>query len=576
MISADLTSLLALYQGRGREALLPVLWDIHHHYGYVSAEAAQVIGHTLHVPLADIYGVIEFYAMFYDRPTGKRIIRVCQDPLCALVGSADICQALSERLHIEPGETTADGAYTLELAPCLGQCDHAPAALVNTTAHGHLHSDRLDDLLQNTPTPLKTRLGGMLRIALANVGQVDPASLQDYRDNAGFAGLYKALSMSPAEIIKTISDSGLLGRGGAAFPAGRKWEFTAKGPGQTRYFIVNGDESEPGAFKDRVLMEGDPFRILEGLMIGCYAIGATQGYIYIRGEYQLPYERIQHAVDQLYAAGMLGANALGPAKALDIEVRRGAGAYICGEETALMESIEGKRGMPRLRPPFPTTYGLFGQPTVINNIETVAKIAPIMLHGAAFYRGLGTSDAAGSKLFAVSGCVRRPGVYEVVFGVPLRHIIEELAGGALPGRTIQAVLTGGAAGRFMTADQLDTPVNFDSFRQAGGSVGAGTLMVFDDAVDLRQVLAQIAHFFAHESCGKCYPCQMGTQRQLEILQRLAHRQPAAGDRERLIDLAATMTDSSICGLGQTAAMATLSAMERWPELLFDGDRRENG
>jgi NADH-quinone oxidoreductase subunit F len=272
------------------------------------------------------------------------------------------------------------------------------------------------------------------------------------------------------------------------------------------------------------------------------------------------------AIQQLETAGYLGQDILGSGFNCEIEVRRGAGAYICGEETALMDSIEGKRGFPRLRPPFPTDVGLWGHPTVINNVETLAKVPPIILHGARWYSALGTPESAGTKLFAVSGSVVRPGVYEVPFGVPLRHLINDLAGGLREGRSLQAILSGGAAGTFITAEHCDVPLTFEDFEKVGGTIGAGTIMVFDDTVDLRRVLQRIADFFAHESCGKCYPCQMGTQRQAEIMARVAAGTPEAEDLPALLELGAVMTDSSICGLGQTAAMAIVNAYEHWPEL----------
>jgi NADH-quinone oxidoreductase subunit F len=330
--------------------------------------------------------------------------------------------------------------------------------------------------------------------------------------------------------------------------------------------ICNADESEPGAFKDRVLMDGDPFRVVEGLILACYAVGAQKGFIYVRGEHRRGYERFSRAVRALEAAGYLGQDILGGGFDCEIEVRRGAGAYVCGEETALMESIEGKRGFPRLRPPFPTDSGLWDCPTVINNVETLAKVPPIILHGARWYNALGTPESAGTKLFAVSGSVLRPGVYEVPFGVPLRHLVYDLAGGLQDGRELQAILTGGAAGTFLTAAHLDIPLTFEDFKEVGGTIGAGTIMVFDDSVDLRQVLCRIGDFFAHESCGKCYPCQMGTQRQAEILGRIACGETRPGAAQDLLELGAVMTDTSICGLGQTAGMAVVNAYQHWPEL----------
>ena len=401
------------------------------------------------------------------------------------------------------------------------------------------------------------------------MGVVDPASLDDYRAQGGLAALRKALwEMTPAQVVQAVKDSKLVGRGGAAYPVGLKWQNALDNPAP-RYVICNADESEPGAFKDRVLMDGDPFRVVEGLMIACYAVGAERGFIYVRGEHRLGYERFSNAVQQLEQAGWLGEAIQGAPWSLRIEVRRGAGAYVCGEETALMESIEGKRGFPRLRPPFPTTAGLWGRPTVINNVETLAKVPSIVMHGPRWYSDLGTASSAGTKLFAVSGSVVRPGVYEVPFGVPLRHLLYDLAGGLQPGRSVQAILTGGAAGTFLTAEHLDTPLTFEDFKRVGGTVGAGTVMVFDDTVDLRDVLARIGAFFAHESCGKCYPCQMGTVRQAEILARIAAGDARPDDAATLVELGRVMTDTSICGLGQAASWAIIDAHRRWPDLFSE-------
>ncbi|MBK9711050.1 MAG: NAD(P)H-dependent oxidoreductase subunit E [Kouleothrix sp.] len=552
----------------GRAGLIEALHDTQAIFGgWLPRDAVERVAAALDLPAADVQGVIEFYEMFHDHPVGRRVVRVCQDGPCGMAGADALLDGLCRRLGVEPGQTTPDGEYTVEPVRCLGLCDRAPAALVNHQRYGWLDPAAPEALLDGTP-PVETQIvGGMIRLALANVGVVDPTSVEAYRTQGGLAALHKALRMSPAQVIEEVKQSKLVGRGGAAFPAGLKWQLTADNPPGPRHVICNADESEPGAFKDRVLLEGDPFRILEGLIIACYAVGAAQGFVYIRGEYHQGYQRISGAVRQLEAAGYLGENILGSGFGCRVEVRRGAGAYICGEETALMESIEGKRGFPRLKPPFPTTAGLWGRPTAINNVETLAKVPGIILYGSRWYSSLGTGDSTGTKLFAVSGSVRRPGVYEVPFGVTLRHLIDDLAGGLRPGRAVQGILTGGAAGAFLTAEQLDTPLSFEDFKQVGGTIGAGTLMVFDDSVDLRDILARIGGFFAHESCGKCYPCQIGTQRQAEILRRIADGQARPGDADTLRELGAVMTDTSICGLGQAAALAILSAQQRWPDLL---------
>jgi NADH-quinone oxidoreductase subunit F len=382
----------------------------------------------------------------------------------------------------------------------------------------------------------------------------------------GYAGLTRALTLSPDEVVKEVKDSGLVGRGGAAFPTGVKWEGAARAEGEPKYVICNADESEPGTFKDRVLLEEDPHRTLEGMIIAAYAISAHKGYIYVRGEYPRAYAILENALQEARQAGLLGENILGSGFDFDIEMRLGAGAYICGEETALFESIEGKRGFPRIKPPYPTTHGLFGKPTVINNVETLCNVPFILQAGPSEYRKIGTEKSPGPKLFCLSGDVVYPGLYEVPFGVTLRHLIYDLAGGIRQGADLQAVLIGGAAGAFAKPDSLDVPLTFEDMRAAGLPLGSGVIMVFNQDRDLRDALKRLARFFAHESCGKCYPCQLGTQRQHEILIRVAVGNVQPGDTARLSDVGWTMTESSLCGLGQTAATAVLSAISLWPEL----------
>ncbi len=551
--------------------LLEILHEAQRIYGgWLPRPALSRISHALKMPLADVYGVTEFYTMFYTEPVGRKIIRICEDASCALRGSQAVQDAVCRHLQIEAGQTTADGEYTIEPIRCLGLCDHAPAALVNETRHFDLTPSRISDLLLNEPRhdQQSARVGGLVKVALSNVKMVDPTSLAEYQAQGGLAGLRRVLRrMTPAEVIERIKASKLVGRGGAAFPTGLKWQYTADNPPGPRHVICNADESEVGAFKDRVLMDHDPFRVIEGLVIACYAVGAAQGFVYVRGEHRLGYERFANAIRALEQAGWLGENIQGSGFSCWIALRRGAGAYVCGEETALMESIEGKRGFPRLRPPFPVTHGLWGRPTTINNVETLAKVPSIIIHGGGWYNALGTEESAGTKLFAVSGSVARPGVYEVPFGVPLRHLIFDLAGGLQPGRQLQGILTGGAAGTFLKPEHLESPITFEDFKQVGGTIGAGTVIVFDDSVDLRDSLTRIAEFFAHESCGKCYPCQIGTQRQAEILHRIQHGHGQPGDVATLLELAQVMTDTSICGLGQAAGWAAVDAVKRWPELL---------
>lgn len=548
----------------GRSSLLPVLLQAQKEFGFIPEDAAAAIAESLHLPQADIQGVIEFYSMLYLEPTAPTVIRVCDSPVCKMLGSPAALEALCSYLGVQPGQVTADGQSMVEAVPCLGLCEHAPAALVNTTGAALEEGYPPHTLLTAPPAPAKQPQGE--RWLTARCGQVDPASLADYTASRGFDALQKALAMPPEQVIAEIKASGLVGRGGAAFPTGIKMEGAANAAGQPKYLVLNADESEPGTFKDRVLLEGDPFSALEGMLISAYAIGARRGYAYVRGEYPHAQAVLSHAIETLYAKGYLGEHILGSGFSFDIELRSGAGAYICGEETALFESIEGKRGFPRIKPPFPTTHGLFGKPTVINNVETFCNLPLILRQGADWYRSLGTSKSPGLKLFCLSGDVKQPGLYEFPFGLTLRELIYEHAGGMRSNQPLQAVLLGGAAGLFITPEELDVRLTFEDLREAGLALGSGAVMVFDGSRDLRQVMADLAHFFAHESCGKCYPCQLGTQRQLEVMERCAAGKPLPGDRERLLDVGWTMTDASLCGLGQTAAMAILSAEKRWPQL----------
>lgn len=563
---APLTAQLENFSIHSREALLPALHLAQSIYGHLPEPVAAEIGRILHVPLADVNGVIEFYSLFYKEPVGKKIIRVCTDPVCCMAGSEGVMETITKKLGLKPGETSADGQYTIEPSSCLGMCEHAPAMLVNDTAIAKADPSQAAYLIDGIGKRPHGVIGGDIHWLTSNCGKERPTPYLEFIQDGGYQGLKAALTKTPAEVIDEVKQSGLVGRGGAAFPTGIKWEGAARAEAEIKYVVCNADESEPGTFKDRVLLEEDPHRILEGTIIAGYAIGASKGYVYVRGEYPYAFRVIAKAIEEAYQHNLLGQNILGSGFNFDLELRMGAGAYICGEETALFESIEGKRGFPRLKPPFPTTHGLFGSPTVINNVETLCNIPIIMERGASAYRQIGTDKSPGSKLFCLSGDVIHPGLYEVPFGATLRHLIYDLAGGLPQGRNLQAILLGGAAGAFTTADQLDIKMTFEDLRNAGLPLGSGVVLVIDDRHDLRNFLKTLARFFAHESCGKCYPCQLGTQRQYEILQRISDGNVLPGDKERLMDIGWTMTDASICGLGQTSAMAMMSAIKLWPSL----------
>ncbi len=563
----SLDDVLRQYEGRRRDVLLPALWDVQTAFGHISPEAARQISTTLRVPVADIYGVIGFYSLFSEQPQGETVIHVCTSPSCGLAGADDLIRATCDELGIAPGQTTPDGRYTVRETTCLGLCDHAPAALVSQRGNGEhsvapVHSP--GELASHSHKPRTAAVDGVKEVFLQGTQPHRPQTLAEYGD---YAALRHALEhMTPERVIETVEESGLVGRGGAAFPTGRKWRFTRGAPGQPRYVVCNADESEPGTFKDRVLMETRPHLLLEGMALSAYAIGAEQCYLFVRGEYPEATAILQRAIDDATAAGFLGERVMGHAFTCRIKIRRGAGAYICGEETALFEAIEGKRGFPRIKPPYPTTHGLFNKPTVVNNVETLCVVPGVIRHGADWFRQWGSQHSTGTKLVSVSGHVNRPGVYEIPFGMSLRALLDEQCKGVRG--TLRAVLHGGAAGTFLTPNEIDVPITFEDLRSIGATLGSGAIMVFNDTVDMRDVLRRLGAFFEHESCGKCYPCQLGTQRQMEILNRADA--PLPGDRLRLQDIGQTMTVASLCGLGQTAAMAVLSAMDKWPEL-FDSD-----
>jgi NADH-quinone oxidoreductase subunit F len=415
---------------------------------------------------------------------------------------------------------------------------------------------------QPPPSPRPPQFGDPGLKLLRRVGAVDPESLDDYRAHGGYAALRRALELGPEGVIREVVDSKLVGRGGAAFPMGRKWDAVARQPRRPHYLICNADESEPGTFKDRVLLEGDPFAVIEAMTIAAYATGCERGYVYLRGEYPLAEHRLEHALATARERNLLGRDILGAGFDFEIELRKGAGAYICGEETAIFGSIEGYRGEPRNKPPFPVVEGLFGCPTVVNNVETLVNVLDIVLDGGLAYARIGTERSTGPKLFCVSGAVARPGTYEVRFGTTLRELLE-LAGGVPDG--VRAIVVGGAAGTFVTPDDLDLRLTFEDAREVGTTLGSGVVLAIDESMDLGRLLMVIAAFFRNESCGQCVPCRVGTVRQQEALARLLSgrtRGTVADELALIGEIGRAMRDASICGLGQTASSAIESAIDR--------------
>jgi NADH-quinone oxidoreductase subunit F len=606
------------HAARGRRhLLLPALHAVQERIGWISPGALDHICARLTVPPAEAYGVASFYALFRTTPAAATVVHVCDDIACQVSGAERVCEEMERRFGPEgdspvPGDPPPDGeaaggavpggavpspngssangaaatakgaGITWQRSPCLGQCDRGSAAMVQQAgpaparvvlapvepeqvgpavlppSPGSANGD------PNANDPFVPQIASerdSLRL-LRRLGHVDPASLDSYRAVGGYEMLRRAAAMGPLDVIREIKDAKLLGRGGAAFPTAVKWEAVTANPVRPHYVVCNADESEPGTFKDRVLMEQDPYALVEALTIMGFACGAEQGYIYIRGEYPLAEARLRAAVEQCRTRGLLGPDVMGAGFAFDVEVRRGAGAYIAGEETALINSIEGKRAEPRNKPPFPAQVGLFGKPTAINNVETLLCVLEILRIGGAEFAQIGTKDSTGTRLFCLSGCVERPGLYEYAFGVTLREVIDA-AGGVRGGRPVQAVLLGGAAGAFVGPDALDVPLTFEGVRAIGASLGSGVVLVLDDTVDVATLLRRIARFFRDESCGQCVPCRVGTVRQEELIGRMARGVPL-GSREQEIalldDIAAVARDASICGLGQTAIGAAISAV----------------
>jgi NADH-quinone oxidoreductase subunit F len=573
--------------GPRRDLVLPALHAVQARTGWVSRGALNYISRRLTVPPAELWGVVTFYHLLSTTPRPPVVAHVCDDIACRIRGGEALCERL-ERVIGPPGAAGNGGATTWMRSPCLGQCERAPAVLVIaagetprtiTLAPVEDGAARILDLLHDLPASSDTRAGGrtpaerLARVSrsvpqaggaglrlLGRMGRVDPTSLEAYRASEGYRALAHAVAIGPGAVVEEVVASKLVGRGGAAFPTGRKWDAVAKAAARPHYLVCNADESEPGTFKDRLLMEEDPFAVVEGMTIAGYATGCERGYLYLRGEYPLAAERMTGAIAAARAAGLLGGNVMGAGFAFDVEIRRGAGAYICGEETALFNSIEGRRGEPRNKPPFPVQVGLFGRPTVVNNVETLVNVPALLREGGAAYGGIGTGGSTGPKLFCVSGEVERPGLYEAPFGITLRQLLD-LAGAG----SVRAVLLGGAAGVFVGPADLDVALTFEGTRAIGATLGSGVVMVFGASVDLMDIVRRIAEFFRDESCGQCVPCRVGTVRQEELLARLQARRPLGSAEQELAllkDLGQVMRDASICGLGQTASSAVESAIVR--------------
>jgi NADH:ubiquinone oxidoreductase subunit F (NADH-binding)/NADH:ubiquinone oxidoreductase subunit E len=545
------------------EALLELLTSIQYLPDGLSRENINHIARTLKLPAQHAYGVATFYSMLSTESRKKNIMRVCDGPVCWIKRSANLGGTINEELSDMTKELPPD--WSLERSSCLGLCDRAPAILVNEEQAGPIANQEMNKTCQGwrgIPIDYSHPRPGEKRVMLANIEKIDPDDIHSYLKWDGYLGLKAALQMTPSEVISIIDSSGLQGRGGAGFPVGRKWKFVSQALKYPKYMIANADESEPLIFKDRVLMDTNPHQILEGMAIGGYACGASEGFVYIRGEYDSQAHRIENAIHQAESLGWLGENILGSGFSFHIHVHRGAGAYICGEETALIESMEGKRGEPRIRPPYPPTYGFRGSPTAVNNIESFSAIPHILKNGVDWWNSLSNYPIPGTKIYMIIGHIKRPGLFEAPFGLTLRQIIDDFGGGMLEGSTFHFALTGGAAGTLVNSSLLDIPLDYSS-HQKGISLGAGAFLICDQSISIVGFLREVLRFFALESCGKCTPCRVGTWRAYNLLCQMAEKRGSTEDLQELKNLSENMLLASFCGLGQSVPTPINSALANY-------------
>ena len=527
--------------------LLPLLHRLHERDGYLSEEALRAVSKGLKIPIADLFGTVTFYHHFARTEGGRSAPRVCTGPICHLNGAEELLASL-------------EGATAM---PCSGRCDEPIPVLIGGQTVVGLDADTLE--ARDTPLPASPPKG-IEECVFAHIREPGRKSLGGYRRTGGYDALEKAVtSMTPDDVIGIVEASGLAGRGGAGFPTGRKWRAVLEAEGGPKTVVCNADEGEPGCFKDRTLMDHDPHALLEGMALACFATGAPRAFLYLRYEYPETEAVLAEAIHEAEAAGILGDDVLGTGHQIRIHLRRGAGAYICGEETSLLNSLEGKHPFPRNRPPYPVTHGFEDTPTAVNNVETLSSIPPIVSQGPEWYRGLGLGEHAGTKVISLSGDIVRPGNYEVPIGLPLATLLYEWAGGLPAGRTIQAVTMAGLSGGFLAGDDLDVTLDEPSIRSKRSFLGAGGIMVFDDTRDMVEVAHLAMEFFADESCGKCFPCRIGTQRLTERLAGTAGPSEISEWLDEVADLNETMKQTSACGLGQAAPLITESLVRYFPE-----------
>jgi NADH-quinone oxidoreductase subunit F len=572
-----------------KAAMLPLLWLVQNNRGYVAREAQSWVAGLLDVSISRVREVLTFYNMYHLEPVGMRELRVCTSLPCKLRGAGELLEQIQERLAIAPGETSAGGEVTLTEVECLCACEMAPMAQVDERFVGPLATDNLEQLLQDAtsapgadqvlpePTPYISSEGPILS---SRFGNAQGTWLADYLQDEGYSAAQKVLTASsPGAVIEEVTNANLRGLGGAGFPTGRKWGFIPKDTDKPKYLVVNCDEGEPGTFKDRYILERDPHALLEGMLIAAFAIDSHKAYVYVRGEYFRPADRLQRAIDEACEAGWLGKDIQGTGFDLDVVIHRGAGAYICGEETALLTSLEGGKGFPRLKPPFPAISGLFDCPTIVNNVETLASVPYILRHGAEKFVEVGTGAQGGTRLFCVCGHVTRPGVYEFPVSVTLRQLIEA-AGGVAGGKALKAVIPGGISAKILKADEIDVAMDFDSLRAAGSMAGSGGVIVMDETTCMVTALQSASRFFADESCGQCSPCREGTGWVHRILRRIVAGEGKLQDLDDLLAIAGDMEGKTICVFADAAAWPVHSYItkfrDEFEEYITSGRSRTSG
>src|ERR1700681_632362 len=559
-----------------RSALIPMLMYAQDEFGYVSDEVVAEMAARLELRGVQVEETLEYYSMLHRKPMGKYHVQVCTNVACMLRGGNELLDRAKKRLEIGHKEVTKDGIFSLEEVECIGACTGAPAMQINDDFYENLTPATFDRLIQELDFgrraqpvtvisgALHAREAGEIPVISKRWGIENSTKIDVFLQNGGYQALEKALKqMTPESIIDEMKKSNLRGRGGAGFPTGMKWSFVPKDSPKAKYVICNADESEPGTCKDRPLMEMDPHQLIEGMVIAGRAIGSHQGFIYIRGEYRYVLDIVQGAITEAYERGYLGKNILGSGFDYDLLIHTGAGAYECGEESALMESLEGKRGYPRIKPPFPAVVGLYGCPTIINNVETLSAGPAIILGGGEAYANLGTPKNGGTRLLCIAGHVNKPGIYEIPLGMNMKEFIYGMAGGITGGKKLKAVIPGGSSCPLLTADEIDIPMDYDSVAKAGSMLGSGGMVVMDEDTCMVDMARRIMHFYAHESCGWCIPCREGTTWLRKMLERFHAGYGREQDIDMLSELSKNILGRSFCPLGDAAAMPTISIVQKW-------------